>query len=88
MICTKSKVDGLDVLSIQYSDDSFVTFFEDGKVELNLPCRNLFDPNYGKTFLAEKDLSGMAEKKMISVCDGKRKLTPRCRKMFFEEDYI
>ncbi|WP_024822249.1 hypothetical protein [Aminobacterium mobile] len=76
MICTKSKVDGLDVLSIQYSDDSFVTFFEDGKVELNLPCRNLFNPNYGKPFLAEK--------KMISICDGKRKLTPRCRNMFFE----
>ncbi|WP_350449658.1 hypothetical protein [Aminobacterium mobile] len=84
MICTKSKIDGFEILSIQYSDNSFVTFFENGKVELNLPCRNFFDPNYGKAFLAEKDLLGMEEKKMISICDGERKLTPRCRSMFFE----
>lgn len=84
MICTKSKANGLNVLSIQYLDDSFITLFEDGRVEINLPCRNLFDPNYGKAFLAEKDLSGMVGKKMVSICDGKRKLTPRCQKMFFE----
>lgn len=84
MICTKSKIDGFEILNIQYPDDSFVTFFQDGKVTLTLPCRNLFDPNYGKPFLAEKDLSGMAERKMVSICDGKRKLTPSCREMFFE----